>query len=383
MIIGDNYVFIHVPKTGGMSVTQWLINNTDGIIRVVAPESAFDHAKLSALYPNAKDRLEFIEGSRHENLPDARAMLDKLGLPEPEFVFSIIRDPYDLIRSYYHYLSKPHVVGRRSVNGSLDPDFRAANDGSFENFVKTCSFFTRTPDDVLKYFNDANSFERVDVVPLESIDRYLSHRFFKHKRYGCYNLEQRNASKKDVVSSEIEKVTRQIVYKRYNKVHEIFLQVSEEKVNAERWNDHRKQRGPNHVQNELENKDEQIECLRRELSDAVQIKNNELGDLRERLKSMTEAKDVQIHFLRGGNLLAKGEEEEAIQAFRESLRLNPKQFPAHFQLARAYENIGNYDLSKQHLETAIGLDPSRQKQVQVVLERLAAGSTDASIPVQD
>jgi len=133
MIIGENFAFIHTPKSGGMSFTRWLINNVDGRLWVVVPESAFEHSKDSALYEDILPRIQLIKGIRHETLPEARHLINQLGCPEPEFVFSAIRDPYDLLRSYFNYLRKPHIVERR-IHG--DPDLELALNSEFGTFVK-------------------------------------------------------------------------------------------------------------------------------------------------------------------------------------------------------------------------------------------------------
>ena len=115
MIIGENFIFNHTPKCGGMSVTRWILNNVDGPLTMVVPENAFEHTREMVRFDDVLPRLRFINGKRHETLPETKQTLEALGRKEPEFVISIIRDPYALLRSYFYYLQQPHIVKRLSL----------------------------------------------------------------------------------------------------------------------------------------------------------------------------------------------------------------------------------------------------------------------------
>ncbi len=219
MIIGENFIFNHTPKCGGMSVTRWILNNVDGPLIVVVPENAFEHTRQMARFDDVLPRLTFIKGKRHETLLETRTTLDALGRPLPDFVISIIRDPYALLRSYFYYLQQPHIVKRHA--GKF-PRQRAAIESGFEGFCWACKFFGYDEDEMVDFFQAPSAFETVDLVPLQYISDYLTSRFSSHQNFGRAPLETRNRSKKlEIDPSEAAKV-RDVVYNRFHRVSALY-----------------------------------------------------------------------------------------------------------------------------------------------------------------
>ena len=196
-----------------MSVTRWILNNVDGPLIVVVPENAFEHTREMVRFDDVLSRLTLINGKRHETLPETKQTLEALGRKEPEFVISIIRDPYALLRSYFYYLQQPHIVKRHA--GKF-PRQRAAIESGFEGFCKTCKFFGYDENEVIDFFHAPSAFDRVDLVPLQHVSDYLTSRFSSHQNFGRAPLETRNKTEKPRIAPLEAAKIRDIVYKRFH-----------------------------------------------------------------------------------------------------------------------------------------------------------------------
>lgn len=73
------------------------------------------------------------------------------------------------------------------------------------------------------------------------------------------------------------------------------------------------------------------------------------------------ASDPDIYLLRGRVYRAQERFEEAIQAFRRALELDPLSESAHYQLALAYRDAGRLELSFRRLEILQQLTPARDR----------------------
>ena len=169
MIFCKDFLFVHVPKTGGMSVTRWLLNNYMGELFLSVPKNAFDHARNSLAFDDIAPRLTLVEGIRHEKLSDAQAVTAAHGyaLEDFETIVGIIRHPYDLERSYFHHLQRPKTIALRKNNN--DPSMAAAATVDFLEFVETCGFYGKNPSDVEEYFTiDGETPANMKMVRMEN-----------------------------------------------------------------------------------------------------------------------------------------------------------------------------------------------------------------------
>ena len=110
MIWNNEVLFLHVQKTAGMSVTSAL---TKCLRRPVFLSVPRDHWPK----PDPTWDLEgiaFVEGSRHENLRQARDRLQKFDFEFEDFkkIISVARNPYDLEISRYFHLRKEEAFER-------------------------------------------------------------------------------------------------------------------------------------------------------------------------------------------------------------------------------------------------------------------------------
>lgn len=121
MLISDDILFVHPPKTGGLAVTDFLIKNLPGKIIITVPEG--HHAP--------SDKVQVMRGSRHENLPQAVKFLNKTGRRLSDFrkILAVIRNPYEMEVSAFYYLrlGYAHDKGRAQD---------IAKEGDFDRFCR-------------------------------------------------------------------------------------------------------------------------------------------------------------------------------------------------------------------------------------------------------
>src|ERR1700731_3316960 len=126
MLFNDKVLFLHVPKAAGTSVTSFLIRNLAGLVTITEPSNPAwisDQAPTGARLKLAlrrmrhelsillRPRLRRIAGTRHENLGEASEALARLGrkLEEFEVILAVIRNPYDMEVSRFHFLRRGHL----------------------------------------------------------------------------------------------------------------------------------------------------------------------------------------------------------------------------------------------------------------------------------
>ncbi len=166
MIWTDDILFLHVPKTGGISTTRFLLTNLEGRVQYTA-----NHPVDEA--PDA----EYHEGPRHETLVQAEAFHSPRGRSVGDFaaVFAVMRNPYDLEVSRYHYLRKGHDVDRgRAQDLAIDDDF--------EKYLAEAPFFGSFPPRLDRYFRIGDylpknlhvlRFERLSTDLAEKLSDFL------------------------------------------------------------------------------------------------------------------------------------------------------------------------------------------------------------------
>lgn len=101
MILSERVLFVHVPKTGGMAVTRYLLQVLPRPVWYTHPDrdSTLDEGVIQ------------LEGIRHETLAEAFAIaarqgIDAAGLP---LMIGVIRNPYALEVSRFAYLQNGHA----------------------------------------------------------------------------------------------------------------------------------------------------------------------------------------------------------------------------------------------------------------------------------
>jgi hypothetical protein len=115
-------LFIHVPKTGGMSITKHLMRWLPGPVYLAVPEG---HEPR-----NPPQQVRVVAGRRHATLDQARDALAPYGLNlhDVPLITAVVRNPYDMEVSRFFYLRK----GNPWDSG---PDQELAMSGNFEEFA--------------------------------------------------------------------------------------------------------------------------------------------------------------------------------------------------------------------------------------------------------
>ncbi len=77
-------------------------------------------------------------------------------------------------------------------------------------------------------------------------------------------------------------------------------------------------------------------------------------------------KAVDALYKQGGDLFKAGRYDEAIQAYQQVLRLNPKDPATHFDLGATYQAKGDFDSAIQEYRIAASLDPKEEKYAKAI-----------------
>lgn len=117
---GRNYVFVHIPKTGGTSLATALEGRAmrDDLLIGDTPKARLRRGRLKGL-PSA-GRLW-----KHSGLADIDGAVSPEWI-EQAFVFTLVRNPWDRLVSYYHWLR---------IQSFDHPAVRAAQSHEFTQFL--------------------------------------------------------------------------------------------------------------------------------------------------------------------------------------------------------------------------------------------------------
>jgi hypothetical protein len=161
MIFNKDILFIHLGKTGGMSVASYLCQALQAPVVSVSP------------FFNEKTKQEgheiLVKGKRHGNLGYAKKILAKYGINifDLKQIIIVVRNPIDLEFSYYKHLKKPSVIKRKlkSENGKKALEFAQK---SFNEFA--LSSITHFDGELKDYFLlDGQELPNLKVVKFENL----------------------------------------------------------------------------------------------------------------------------------------------------------------------------------------------------------------------
>ena len=158
---GRSYLFIHIPKTGGTSMALALEARAmkDDIMLGDTPKARRRRRRLAGV--QAAGRLW-----KHATIADLDGLVAAEELPRL-FCFTMVRNPWDRVVSYYHWLRAQRFD---------HPSVRLARAAPFERFLEdagTQASLARWP--AGRYMRAADGTERVDAwIRLEHLSRDLA-----------------------------------------------------------------------------------------------------------------------------------------------------------------------------------------------------------------
>ena len=139
MLFNQDFLFLHVPKTGGMAVTKKLLEILPKPIYYALPEGAKDKAH------NPPEIIATV-GKRHGNLQQAQEWVAEYGKTLASFkkIIAVVRNPYAMEVSRYFYLRLGHPWDRGKAQ-------KIALTSDFETFAEKSPYFGRKSSQIEDY----------------------------------------------------------------------------------------------------------------------------------------------------------------------------------------------------------------------------------------
>ena len=180
---GRRYIFVHIPKTGGTALSLALENRAmaDDILIGDTPKAVRRKSRIQTL--KASGRLW-----KHSRLSDIHGIVSDSEMSQ-FFVLTLIRNPWDRMVSYYHWLreqSFKHVAVEVAKQKSFD---EFLDDAYIQSSIKSSPY--------AGYVTDRNGCEHCNVfVRIEHLATDLKP-FEKHLGFSLQDIQHVNSSTRD------------------------------------------------------------------------------------------------------------------------------------------------------------------------------------------
>jgi len=204
MIFNDDLLFIHVPKTGGMSITHLLLDVLPQPVYYTLPDPEQDRQLAGVVK---------LEGKRHESLSEAAEVLTRFGrqLSDFKMIVAVLRNPYDLEVSRYAYLQKGYAW-----DAGHNQDLALHED--FETFAKQSVDHARTPLETF-FLCEGTKPPNLRILRQENLEDDLAEALLE-LGVSAAALTRRNASHHDDYRRYYTEAAEAAVYDRYRWVFE-------------------------------------------------------------------------------------------------------------------------------------------------------------------
>jgi hypothetical protein len=201
MIYTDRLLYVHAPKTAGMALSDALLRALIGQVYYVAPEGQHGREQYGQIN---------VVGQRHATLRHAvkyfEAAQPPKGIDEFDCILTVIRNPYDVEVSRYHYLQKGSRPDRGGEAQSL------AMSGDFDLFAKESEWFYPYAD---YYHIDGWIPDNVTIVRYEELADSLPPVLAPYLD-APLDMKVKNQAKRDrPVASYINRDNEEYIYRKY------------------------------------------------------------------------------------------------------------------------------------------------------------------------
>jgi hypothetical protein len=212
MIFNENFLFIHIGKTGGMSCSEYLLNN-------LAPTVYNCHADaLKEVVPFDPKSVEPLTGiGRHCTLAEALAFIEQHNgktLADFDKVVAVVRNPYAIEYSYYQHLRKPHIAERRRRRS---PQLVDLAEGEFAKFVEFAGYHRDGVRQNDFFQLDGETPDKVELIKFEELTTALPTAIAPFKKTGAEhpfphrNKSKYNAALHDLLTPAVE----ELIYRKH------------------------------------------------------------------------------------------------------------------------------------------------------------------------
>ncbi len=123
-------VFLHIPKTAGISLREILLKRRSPSFRIIHPID--DHQRLADQSAEFRGSLELVEGHLYYGVHEV--------LPRPCVYLTMLRDPAERVLSYYSFIREyePHHLYQQARRLSLGECFARGLTVELDNFMVRC-----------------------------------------------------------------------------------------------------------------------------------------------------------------------------------------------------------------------------------------------------
>ena len=200
MLWNSDFLFLHIPKTAGKSLTKAFVQLLDRPVTCVVSKGQIeelkdcDHAGLT-----------IIEGRGHESMKPTRKILveHKKEFETFKAIIVAIRNPYDLMVSNYFFMRKTYEHNKHRVN------FRIAEENNFEDYSQKVGFTT-----IENWMTiDGKRPPNLRIIRFENLQEDLDN-FSKEFKLNSVKLPHINPSSHDHYSKYLTKISEAAIYRK-------------------------------------------------------------------------------------------------------------------------------------------------------------------------
>lgn len=212
MVFNNEVLFIHLGKTGGMSVTNYLCNVLKPPVNHVVKKGESESLKQSG-------HVVFHPWKRHANLVEAASYLKGFGIKLSDFklIFCVVRNPLDMDYSYYKHLRTERYSKDLFAN-QRNRRLLVAASGDYETFAS--QYFTHYHGNLKDFFEingtvpDNMKFVKFEELA-KTVPELIKPFAIKQIPFPCYN-------KSDIVKTEKTELSVAAINSVFEKYEYIF-----------------------------------------------------------------------------------------------------------------------------------------------------------------